>query len=124
MSKTRMSLYYLAGYLWIGGLALLVAPIFSANLLLSNTEYSAVMLRALGMFMIGVGIIVVEIIRLSISVLYPTTLIVRIFFCACLLFFYFTTQNPFFIVLFGIVVLGLLLTGTSYLSERHRRDAT
>jgi uncharacterized protein YjeT (DUF2065 family) len=121
MPKTRLSLYYLATYLWVGGVGLLFMPRLSANLLLSNTEYSAVMLQSLGMFMVGVGIIVVQIIRLRISVLYPTTIFVRLFFCVCLLFFYFTTQNPFFIVLLCIVVLGLLLTGTSYLSERNER---
>ena len=124
MNKTRLSLFYLAGYLWTGGIGLLFAPTFSANLLLSNIDYPVVMLQALGMFMIGVGIIVVQIIRLDINILYPTTLVVRVFFCTCLLFFYFSTQNPFFIVLFGIVVLGLVLTGTSYLSERHRHIST
>jgi len=68
--------------------------------------------------MIGLGFIVVQIIRLRISALYPTTLIVRLFFCACLLLFYFASWNPFFIVLFCIVALGILLTGVSYLSER------
>jgi len=120
MTKTRLSLYYLAAYLWGGGVGLLFMPRLSANLLLSNTEYSAVMLQALGMFLVGLGIIVVQIIRLRVSVLYPTTLIARLFFCACLLYFYFTTRNPFFIVLTCIVVLGLLLTGTSYRSERQR----
>ena len=120
MTKTRLSLYYLAVYLWGGGVGLLFMPRLSANLLLSNTEYSAVMLQALGMFLVGLGIIVVQIIRLRVSVLYPTTLIARLFFCACLLYFYFTTRNPFFIVLTCIVVLGLLLTGTSYRSERQR----
>ena len=123
MSKTRLSLCYLAGYLWIGGVGLLLAPRFSANLLLSNTEYPAIMLQALGMFMVGIGILVVQIIRFRLDILYPTTLLVRTFFCTCLLFFYLVTQNPFFMVLFGIVVLGLLLTGTSYLSERRRGTA-
>lgn len=123
MNKTRMSLFYLAGYLWLGGVGLLFAPALAAKLLLSNTEYSTVMLQALGMFMIGLGIIVVQIIRLNVIALYPTTLIARVFFCACLLFFYFTTQNPFFIVLFGIVVVGLLLTGSIYFSERYARAA-
>jgi len=118
MNKTRMSLFYLAGYLWFGGIGLLFAPALAAKLLLSNTEYSTVMLQALGMFMIGLGIIVVQIIRLNVIALYPTTLIARVFFCVCLLFFYFTTRNPFFIVLFGIVVVGLLLTGSIFLSER------
>ncbi len=124
MNKTRLSLYYLAGYLGTGGVGLLIAPHFSANLLLSNTEYPAIMLQALGMFMIGLCIGVVQIIRLHIEVLYSTTLMVRLFFCVCLLFFYYITSNPFFIVLFGIVVLGLVLTGTSYLSEHRKHDAT
>ena len=124
MNKTRLSLYYLAGCLSIGGVSLLIAPIFSANLLLSNIEYPAIMLQALGMFMIGLCLIVVQIIRLHLDALYSTTLIVRLFFCACLLFFYFISSNPFFIILFGIVVLGLVFTGTIYLFERRRLVAT
>ena len=73
MSRTRLSLFYLAGYLWVGGVGLLLAPNDIANLFLSNIEYSAVMLQSLGMFMIGLGIIVVQIIRLHASALYPTT---------------------------------------------------
>lgn len=124
MNKTRLSFYYLAGYLSIGGAGLLIEPNFSANLLLSNTEYPAIMLQALGMFMIGLCIIVVQIIRLHLDALYSTTLIVRLFFCVCLLFFYFMSSNPFFLVLFGIVVLGLVFTGTCYLFEHRRYDAT
>ena len=118
MGKTRLSLYYLASYLWVGGIGLLFAPTLAVKLLLSNTDYPAVMLQALGMFMIGLGIIVVQIIRLDIRTLHATTLIARLFFCACLLFFYFTTQDPMFLVLLAIVGLGVLLTGTSYLAER------
>lgn len=118
MNKTRLSLFYLAGYLWVGGVGLLFSPQPVANLFLSNTDYPAVMLQALGMFMVGLGIIVVQIIRLNVSALYPTTLIARLFFCACLLFFFFTTRDPFFLVLFGIVVLGVLITGSVYFLER------
>ena len=118
MGKTRLSLYYLATYLWLGGIGLLFAPTLAVKLLLSNADYPAVMLQALGMFMIGLGIIVVQIIRLDIRTLHATTLIVRLFFLACLLFFYFTTRDPMFLVLLAIVGLGVLLTGTSYLAER------
>ena len=118
MSRTRLSLFYLAGYLWVGGIGLLLAPNDIANLFLSNIEYSAVMLQSLGMFMIGLGIIVVQIIRLHVSALYPTTLIVRVFICACLLYFFISTSNPFFLVLFCIVILGVLFTGSIYFLER------
>lgn len=120
MGRTRLSLYYLATYLWLGGLGLLFAPTLALKLLLSNTDYPAVMLQALGMFMIGLGIIVVQIIRLDLRALHATTLIVRLFFCVCLLFFYFATKDPMFLVLLAIVGLGILLTGTSYLAERRK----
>lgn len=124
MNKTRLSLYYLATYLWLGGIGLVFAPRLSANLLLSNTEYPSVMLQSLGMFMIGLGIVVVQIIRFRIQILYTTTLVVRLFFCACLMTFYALTENPFFMVLFGIVALGVLITGISYFSERRDGGVT
>ena len=35
MGKTRLSLYYLATYLWLGGIGLLFAPTLAVKLLLS-----------------------------------------------------------------------------------------
>lgn len=124
MNRTRLSLFYLAGYLWIGGIGLLFAPKDVANLFLSNAEYSAVMLQSLGMFLVGLGIIVVQIIRLHVSVLYPTTLMVRVFICACLLYFFLSSGDPFFLMLFCIVILGVLFTGSIYLLERRNQGAT
>lgn len=118
MRRTRLSLWYVAGYLWFGGVALLFAPDLAARLLLSNTDYPAVMLQAAGMFMVGLGILVVQIIRLNVSALYPATLAARLFICACLLYFYVASGNPLFLVLSGIVALGVLITSASYLSER------
>jgi uncharacterized protein YjeT (DUF2065 family) len=57
MGKTRLSLYYLATYLWLGGIGLLFAPMLAVKLLRSNTDYSSVMLQALGMFMVGLGVL-------------------------------------------------------------------
>lgn len=117
MPRTRLSLWYVAAYLWLGGAALLFAPNLAARLLLSNTDYPAVMLQSAGMFMVGLGIIVVQIIRRNVSALYPATLAARLFICACLLYFHVTTGDPLFLVLFGIVALGVVLTGASYLQE-------
>jgi uncharacterized protein YjeT (DUF2065 family) len=77
MTKTRLSLFYLAGYLLPSGLGLLLAPRLTAKLLLSNAEYDTIMLRLAGMFLLGLGIIVVQLIRLRIEVLYSTTLVDR-----------------------------------------------
>lgn len=114
MNATRLSLYYLAGYLLLGGIGFLFAPQFSTELFLSNQVYSEVMVSSFGMFMVGLGIIVVQIIRLRLHVLYFTSLLVRILFCICLLAFYFKSSNPLFLILFGIVVFGVILTGISY----------
>lgn len=42
MNRTRLSLYYLAGYLTFAGLALLLVPTFALKLLLSNGDYGEV----------------------------------------------------------------------------------
>lgn len=118
MAKTRLSLFYLAGYLFPAGLGLLLAPRVALRLLLSNGDYSDVMVRLAGMFLVGLGIIVVQLIRLRNEALYPTTLIVRVFFCVCILLFYVMSGDPMFLVMLGIVGLGLAITGTCYLAER------
>jgi uncharacterized protein YjeT (DUF2065 family) len=118
MNKTRLSFYYLAGYLTIGGLALLFFPTPSAKLFLSNVEYDPMMLRMSGMFMLGIAIIIIQFIRHEVTVLYSTTLVVRSIFLVCLAVFYFTSGNPFFLVILAIVALGFVLTGLSFLSDR------
>ena len=123
MPKTRLSLFYLAGYLIPAGLLLLLAPTFSTRLLLSNGNYGEVFPRLAGMLLIGLGALVVQIIRLRLDVLYTTTLAIRLFFCACLLVFYFMSSDPFFLVLLAIVGFGLLFTGYSYYMDRQSRPA-
>jgi uncharacterized protein YjeT (DUF2065 family) len=80
MERTRLSLFYLAGYLIPSGIMLLVAPRFALKLLLSTKDYGDVFSRTTGMFAVGLGIMVVQIIRLKLNSLYSTTLIVRSFF--------------------------------------------
>ena len=55
MPKTRLSLFYLAGYLIPAGLLLLFAPTFSTRLLLSNGNYGEIFPRLAGMLLIGLG---------------------------------------------------------------------
>ena len=123
MKKTRFSLFYLAGYLIPAGLLLLVAPTFSTRLLLSNGDYGNVFPRLAGMLLIGLGILVVQIIRFHLDMLYTTTLAIRLFFCVCFIIFYLMSQDPFFLMLLAIVAFGLILTGTSYLLDKQSRSA-
>ena len=93
--------------------------------MLSNGDYgSDVFPRVAGLLLLGIGIIVAQIIRLKAEVLYSTTLMLRFVFLVGFLGFYFYTRDPLFLVVLGVVGLGVLLTGTSYWLDRsERRDA-
>jgi len=118
MTRTRLSLFYLAGYLTFAGLALLFVPTFALRLLLSNGAYGEVFPRMAGMLLLGLATIVIQIIRHRLEVLYPTTLAVRGFFLVTLIFLFVISNDPFFLVVFAIVALGVIFTGYSYLRER------
>jgi hypothetical protein len=122
MTRTRLSLFYLASYLTVAGLALLLVPSFALQLLFSNGDYGEVFPRLAGMLLLGLAILVTQIIRHRIEVLYPTTLVVRLFFLVVLGYLYLSSSDPFFLVVFGIVILGVILTGYSYLTERGAHD--
>ena len=117
MNRTRLTLYYLCGYLLIGGLVLLFFPREGLRLLLSNGDYGDVFPRVAGMLLTGLGMTVFGIIRASAEALYPATLLVRAFFLVCFSAFFLMTRDPFFLVLLAIVGFGFVLTGVTYLTE-------
>jgi hypothetical protein len=119
-NRTRISLYYLAAYLIVIGVGLLLIPDQTLRLMLSNGHYGAVLPRLAGMLMSGLGMTVAGIIRARADALYPATLGVRAYFVVCLVGLYLVSRDPFFVVLLGIVVLGMILTLLSYLSDRAR----
>jgi len=118
MTKTRLSLYYLAGYLIPAGLALMFVPGFALKLLFSNGNYGDFFPRLTGVVLFALGVLIVQIIRHKVEALYSTTVIVRIAILSMLLFLYFSSKDPFFLVIAGVVGLGMILTGAAYLSER------
>jgi uncharacterized membrane protein YoaK (UPF0700 family) len=118
MNLTRLSLYYLAGYLLFAGIALMTVPAFALGLLLSNGQYGDVLPRLLGVVLFALGVFVAQVIRHRVTVLYPTTLAVRAVILIVLAALYVKSSDPFFLVLIGIVGLGVVMTGTAYLRER------
>ena len=120
MNRTHVSLYYLCTYLLAGGLVLLFFPAFGLKLFLATGDYGGVFPRVAGMLLVGLGMIVVAIIRTRAEALYPATLVVRAFFLVCFAAFYAVYRDPLFLVLFAIVGFGVLLTLTSYLLDRRR----
>ena len=120
MDKTRLSLCYLFSYLILAGVALIVDPETALKLFMSTGEYGDVMPRLLGVMLLSLGIIVVQAFRHRLEPLYPTTLVVRAFILASLFGLYFKSGDPLFLVLIGVVGLGFVATGASYLIERRR----
>ena len=120
MKRTHLSLYYLAGYLLPAGALLLLVPDVATKLLLSNRTYDDAPFRLAGVLLIGLGILVVQIIRHRLEVLYPTTILVRLLISATLIWLYLRTSDPFFLVVLLIVVIGIGLTAASFLADRRR----
>jgi len=121
--RTYLSLYYLAGYLVPAGLALLIAPRFATDLLQSNETYDTPPLRLAGLVLIALSMIVIQIIRHRIEVLYATTLAVRGVLSVGLLGLLVATGNPFFGVVLAVVLVGVALTGVSYLIDKREGHA-
>jgi hypothetical protein len=123
MKRTRLSLYYLAGYLIPAGVALITVPQLALKLLLSNGEYGDVLPRLLGVILLALGIIVLQIIRLHVDALYSTTLIARSVILVCLVGLFIYARDPLFLTLLGIVGLGFMLTGVSYWLDRRSKES-
>jgi hypothetical protein len=120
MRRTRRSLFYLAGYLFPTGLSLLLAPQWFLKLLFANHEYSDAFPQFAGSLLIGLGIVVVSVIRNGNPFFYRMTLIVRIPLWLCTLGIYLHTGETFFLAVLGVLGLGILITGSMYLSERNK----
>jgi len=115
MHRTRLSLYYLAGYLLPTGLLLVAAPDVAFKLLMATGQYGDAIPRLAGSVLLALGIIVVQIIRHRVEVMYPTTVAVRFVILAVLGWLYARTGDPFFLIVTGVVGLGVVLTGGSLL---------
>ena len=120
MRRTNLSLYYLAGYLIPAGLLLLFVPEFATKLLLSDRTYDYAPFHLAGVLLLVIGILIVQIIRHRVEMLYPTTLVARALISATLLSLFLNTGDPFFAVILVIVLIGVAMTGISYLLDRRQ----
>ena len=118
MKRTRLSLYYVAGYLIFAGVALLLAPQLALSLLLASGSYGDVLPRLLGVALFALGIVVAQIIRHDVQALYGTTLAVRGFILVTIAALYLYSSDPLFLVLIGVVGLGVVMTGAAYALDR------
>jgi hypothetical protein len=121
MNRTRLSLFYLAGYLFPTGLGLLFAPQTFMKLLFSNQQYNDAFPQFSGNLLIGIGIVVVTVILYGNQIWYRMTLVVRIVLWSGILGIWLRSRDPFFIVVLCVLGFGILLTGSFYLADRKRR---
>lgn len=119
--RVTATLAYPAVYLVLGGLGLFVAPRLTLTLMLSNGEYGDVFPRLAGALLIGLGLLVAQIARNRIRMLYPTLVGVRGVFCASYLFLFAKSHDPLFLVLLVMVGSGALMTWMAIRSERGER---
>src|SRR5262249_18525982 len=118
MHWSRLSFFYLMSYLGLGGLGLLVAPELAIRLLGSSESYPPVMLKFIGAFMVSLSIVIIQIVRYRVEVLYPSTLMVRVVLLGTVLWLYVESRDPLFLSIGGIVALGMLFTMTGLLMDR------
>jgi hypothetical protein len=104
----RLTLIYLAAYLLIGGFGLLLAPALTLRLLLSNGAYGDIMPRLTGLFMVALGGAIFQFARARDYRYYLYTIIARSFIVVVMTALFFYSRDPLFLVLDGIVLLGLL----------------
>jgi hypothetical protein len=117
--RTRLSLFYLAGYLVPSGIALVLLGNTPLDLLGSNHDYGDAITRVLGVALLALGVLVIQIIRHRLDVLYPTIIVVRIAILVVLGIAYAQNRDPIWLVLFAVVGIGVLFTGISYLLDRN-----
>ena len=108
MPLQRLTFIYLASYLVVGGLGLLVAPELTLRLLLSNGSYGDVMPSLVGVFMLALGGVVVQFVRGRDYRYYHYAIGARIFIVVAMTALYFKSSDPLFLVLDAIVLVGLL----------------
>ncbi len=120
MRRTNLSLIYVATYLLAAGIPLILAPRVALQLLFSNGAYGDILPRLVGVLLVGLGILVVQIIRYRITSLYRTTLAVRAVFCLGFVLLYVMSGDPLFLVLLAVVGVGMLGTSISYALDRRQ----
>ncbi len=112
----------MATYLLASGIFLLLAPRLALQLLFSTGDYGEILPRLAGLLLLGLGILVVQIVRYRLSALYATTLVVRGLFCVGFVMLYAMSRDPLFLVLLGVVGIGVLATTVSYVLDMRQGD--
>jgi hypothetical protein len=122
-SRIRLCIWYVAGYLVLSGVALLLAPRGALAAMLTNTDYGNIMPRWVGMLSVAMGTLVGQIVRLRIAALYPLSFFMPAAMLVGFVGLYLQSANPLFLVVSAVVGVGVAATGTSMLLARAKAAA-
>jgi hypothetical protein len=104
LRRTRLSLFYLAAYLFPLATGLLISPTGTFHLLGSTAKHATTPWRCFGGLLLVLGVIVVRLIRERRSAAYINTAIGRLVFVGLFSYLVGKTGNPAY--MFVLVVLG------------------
>lgn len=104
----KFLMLYLSGYLVGGGLGFAVFPEFTLRLLQSDVLYDEPMVRLCGLLMAMLGSLIGYLVFLGDFKAYKFSVIARTILVGFVFWMWLRFENPMFLVLEGIVLLGLL----------------
>lgn len=114
----KVTLTYLASYLFIGGIGFGFIPEMALKLFMSTGSYGEVMPRMVGMFMIVLGFLILLFIKNNDYKYYLPTIIARSFIVIFLGVLYWKSNDPLFIIVNIIVLIGLLPSILVFLKDK------
>ncbi len=106
----RLSLIYPTSVLFGAGMGLLFAQDLVFQLMHSSGSYSPTMVQMTGMFMVVLSAFVGQTLRHGWSEMVVWTLGLHLFMAVCLIGFFLETQDPFFVFILLILLVGIVLT--------------
>ncbi len=117
--RTRFSLWYVVTYLFVTGLALLIAPAASLQFMHSTADYGDVMPRWTGMMSLALAALIAQTVRHRLKVLYPLGFFMPAAMLGGFAGLYRLSGDPLFLVVLAVVAIGVAFTGlTLWLDSR------
>jgi hypothetical protein len=104
----RLTLFYVSTYPLVGGLGLAFCPETALRFFLSNGNYGDIIPRVAGMLMIGLSGLIALMAYHRDYRYYPYSISIRGFFVLFFFFLYFRSDDPLFLVLNVIILVGLV----------------
>jgi uncharacterized protein YjeT (DUF2065 family) len=109
--RTRFSLCYVAGYLTLSGLALVIAPKTALRFMFATHDYGEIMPRRVAKMSVAMGAFILRTVRHRLSVLYLLGFFMPLTMIPSLAGLYLMSRDPLFLTLLAVVGTGVVLTG-------------